>query len=378
MVAAVIGGPGIPLPLPTFNYGNMPVGGTNRFSLPAGESFIVPAGTWLASKGSYSFIQWLDPVSGMWLTHGNYLDKGPYKIESDGTNFRIINMTGLPTGAIMTNVGSGYTSGPPTVTSSAGGSTWVAIVDTCVSSIAITTAGSGYTLAPLVFISAPPPGGTSGNPVFGAVGGIQATAYVTLSAGAVSSVVLVNQGCGYTAAPTVTVVPNPNDPNLANITPAVLTASLGVAGEVSAVICTYNGTPQTSVPTLTFSASVGSGAAATVNSCLAITGVTVGTAGAALSGTVALIETVGGYNTATPGSIVNPAAALGIQVRPANIYAPISGGALGTPVIVDGGMFQEVPTPIVVQEASSVAVTTTPAVTVAVGGVPDTIVLQPL
>lgn len=377
MVASIIGGPGIALPLPTFNLGNTPVGGTNLFSLPAGEVFIIPAGTWMVNKGSYSFVQFLDPVSGLWRTWNNNHDNLIY-VESDGTNFRVANLSGCPTGAIVTNVGSGYTAGPPTVTSSAGGSTWVAFVDSCVSSVTIASGGSGYTLPPILQFSAPPPGGISGNPVYGAVGALPATAYCVLTSGVVTSVVLVDQGFGYVTAPTVTVVPNPYDPNLANIVPAKFTAVLGAAGEVTAVVCTYNGTPLTSVPTLTFTAGVGSGAAATVDSDLVITGVTVGTAGAGLSGTNAQIMTVGGYNTATPGAVVNPSAALGIYVRPANIYAPISGGALGTPVVGDGGMFQEVPTGVVVQEASSSAVTTTPVVTFTVGGVADTIGLQPL
>ena len=41
-----IGGAGIPLPYPANNYGYAPFGGTNKITLAAGQTQLIPAGTW--------------------------------------------------------------------------------------------------------------------------------------------------------------------------------------------------------------------------------------------------------------------------------------------------------------------------------------------
>ena len=79
-------------------------------------------------------------------------------IVADGTNWRLINRTGCPTAAVITNVGSGYTSAP-TVTASAGGSLWKAIVGGAINTtVTVTTAGT-YNYVPTIVFSAPPAGG---------------------------------------------------------------------------------------------------------------------------------------------------------------------------------------------------------------------------
>ena len=62
-----------------------------------------------------------------------------------------------------------------------------------VTSITITSAGSGYTSTPSIAITAPPTGGT------------QATAYAVLNTEAISSVIITNPGSGYVYPPVVTV-----------------------------------------------------------------------------------------------------------------------------------------------------------------------------
>ena len=64
-----------------------------------------------------------------------------------------------------------------------------------VNSIAVTTAGTGYTSAPTVTLSAPPAGGT------------QATASAVISGGTVTAINVNNRGLGYTEVPTVTITP---------------------------------------------------------------------------------------------------------------------------------------------------------------------------
>jgi len=71
----------------------------------------------------------------------------------------------------------------------------VTAVTSDVNAAAVVAAGSGYTSAPTVTLSAPPAGGT------------QATATATITGGTVSAINITNRGLGYTEAPTVTITP---------------------------------------------------------------------------------------------------------------------------------------------------------------------------
>jgi hypothetical protein len=316
--------------------------------------------------GRYSVIQVLDGVSQLWSNLSGTAPGSPLQVTSDGVNYRVYNPTGVPIGGVITAGGSGFTS-VPTVTASTGGSTWGAILGGNVASVSIATGagGSGYTIPPLVTFSAPP------------APGFAATGYATLTAGAVSAVTLLNNGAGYISAPSVTFTPDPNDTS-AGITSAVATTTLGTAGVVSAVYPINQGTTLTAVPTLTISGGGGTGATANPVCAFGITGVTIGTAGATVIGTVAQILSVGGMDTSTPAAnLANPYFGAGrLNVRPANIYAPVSGGALGTPVIVDAGLFETAPVPVIVQQ-SGAAPGTAPAATFAIGAVRDAVYITP-
>lgn len=351
-------GPGIP------TKGN----GTNRISLTPGQMFMVPAGPFLVQPGPYTYLEIKDPITGQWFGKPGSLHGGYVYVESDGQNHRLMNYTGMVMGAVVTDGGSGYVSGNVTVTASAGGSTWNAIVGGALTVSSVTSGGSGYGLPPLVIIDAPP------------VGGIPATAYATISAGAVTAVTLINAGAGYTSVPNVYIVPDPNDPNLgvSTITGATVSLALTGAGTITGVYPVSNGsTPVTSAPTLTISSTTGSNATASPIMCFSVTGVTVGTAGVAVPGTAVSIVSAGGSQTATAVSTAaNPSyTLLKSCIRNVDIYAPVSGGAVGTPVIIDSGLFQVAPTPLVLQE-SGTAATTAPAVTFALGGVEDTSMFQ--
>ena len=146
-------------------------GGGNRISLAAGETYQPPAGQYLITPGAYTFIQVRNPVTNLWTSIAQTPNSANF-VSFDGYNQRLANLTGCALGALVTNVGSGYTSAP-TITASAGGSTWQAIVGGAVNtSVTITAGGTGYTYAPTVLISAP------GN------GGLPATGYATISGGA--------------------------------------------------------------------------------------------------------------------------------------------------------------------------------------------------
>lgn len=373
-----IGGAGIPLPYPSALAGYQSFSGTNEVSLTGGQVLVLPPGTFWVVPGLVTFLQFLDPVSNLWLNSSSPAGVGRY-VNSDGANWRLANLTGCPVGSIVTNSGTGYTSAP-TVTASAGGSSWTAIVGGAISTtVTVGTAGSGYTYAPSVSFSAPPPGG------------IQATGYATISAGAVNSVVVVNQGAGYTAAPTVTFTPQPFDASTSIVSAAATTAlvasgSAGGAQTISAVVCTNPGTPQTSLITLSFSGGGGSSAAATVVGCFAANPtndlVTISGNGVAyVSGNIYAVRTTGGFQTAT-ATVLNPAIGnrfflpregfLGNITTSTTTFASPT---LQTPV-VDPGLYQ---TATLNLYAAGAGIPTTLATfTTTVGARPDTSYIQPI
>ena len=248
-----LGGPGIGLPYPQALYpanlvGSAPTAATNAISLGYGESLTIPAGDWMVSGAP---VQWLDPVSGAWLYMGASNTTAGWYIHSDGQNFRIINPQGVVSAATVTAAGTGYAASTTTVLPSAGGSTWLPIVGGAIT-LTLGTAGSGYSIAPLVLITSP------GNP------GVSATATATISSGAVTSFTLQNSGAGYTTAPTVSVLPNPYDPNFGSIVNATATAALTGSGTITAILCTWSGAPVGSQPTLAISGAGSSATATTV------------------------------------------------------------------------------------------------------------------
>lgn len=344
-----IGGAGIPLPYPSALAGYSAFGGTNEVTLYGGQVLVLPAGTFWIAPGPSTFLQFLDPVSGLWLNSSTGLGSGRY-VNSDGANWRLANLTGCPVGSIVTNSGTGYTSAP-TVTPSAGSSTWTAILGGAITTTpTITSGGSGYTFPPNVWFSAPPQGG------------IQATGYATLSGGAVNAIVVTNQGAGYTSAPTVTFQPQSFDTSTSIVSATATTAlvasgTAGGAQTVSAVVCTSPGTPQTSLITLSFSGGGGASAAATVVGCFAVQAAVVAAAGAGYLNFPYSITAIGGQTSAT-ATVLNPA--IGTRFftpRLANLgtATPTTGAftsttlASATPALasasnaIDPGLYQTVP-----------------------------------
>lgn len=353
-------GPGIGLP----TYGNQ-----TTLALAAGNTQVLPGGQFYVTTGPYSCVQTLDPILGIWRTVSEDVGVTTF-VNSDGANVRVANLSGCAIGAFITNVGSAYTSAP-TVTASAGNSTWRAIVGGAINStVTITTAGTLYNFPPQLVISPPPPGG------------VPAAATCTVSGGVVNAVTVTNQGAGYTTAPTITVVRDPRDTTAGAVT-AVLTvnATLAGSGTVTAILCTGQGSAVTAVPTLTITGGGGASAAATAVMCFTATGFTVGTAGVAYGNAQPfLILTGGGIVPGTAGATVNPFVGPSLLTpRQANITGTsTAGGAIQTTgaVVNDGGLFQAVPTGFVIPGGSGLP-TTTGAVTITVGGVTDTVIVQP-
>ena len=362
-----LGGPGVGLQFPQALYpsslvGAAPTAATNLFTLAPGQAMPVPPGDYLINSASQlTVLQYLDPVTNSWID--TQALTGPEYIHSDGQNIRIANLTGCPIGAVVTAGGTNYVQASTTCTASAGGSTWQPIVGGALNtSVSIVAAGSGYTIPPVLLIPAPP------SP------GVQATAYAVISSGTVSAVTVTNQGAGYPTVPAITVLPDPYDPNYGSVTNASLTAALTGSGAVTALLCTGNGAPQSSAPTLTI-AGVGASATATATMLWTGTGASV-TAGGGGYGTTAEITTIGGVSSATP-TYTNPQVEKSIlKPRQAQMSLAASAGAVTSVAsIYDGGLFTGTPITLVLADA---VVTTAATLALTLGSAPDTVTMQVL
>lgn len=166
----------------------------------------------------------------------------------DGANLVTVGSVGQ---IGITNAGSGYTSAPA-VTISAPNETGgiqaqaVASVSNLAGSIVgveITNIGTGYTSVPIVTLD--PPSSSYG---------VTAQAVATIQNGNVVVISVTNPGSGYTAVPNVTITGGGGSS-------AAATAKLGT-GIVSSITLTEAGSGYTSAPTVTISGGGGSGATA--------------------------------------------------------------------------------------------------------------------
>jgi len=349
------GGVGISLPLNQL--------GTNGFTLQAGEVMYIPPGYFNLRHGPYSTVQTLDPVMGVWRPVGS--EPGSWmQVDSDGNNYRIANQTSCPVAALLTNAGSGYTSAP-TITPSAGSSTWTAIMGYVISTtVTVPTGGSNYVYPPLVIIAAPP------SP------GIAAAATSTISGGAVTAITVTDQGAGYLTAPFITLL---NDPRDTTGSGATATATLTGNQTVTGVICTNHGLPITSgtVPTLTFSGGGGSSAAATVIMDWTVTSYAVGAGGGGYSGVVAVASQGTGIPTSSTAYTNPDSQASFLRTRPANITAVVTAAAIvaAGQTLIDGGCIGGITSninPIIYGGLS----TTVATLTLGVGGQNDFLWIQ--
>ena len=347
---------------------------TNAIALNAGQVQIIsPAGWYAVVPGPYTTVQQYDPITTIWRNIGSSGAGGMVEyLYSDGVNYRLANQSGCIVGAAITNVGSGYLA-PPVIAASAGSSVWKAIVGGAISqTVTVTNGGTGYTYAPIVQVSAPP------------AGGVQATAYCTLTTGAVSSVTVVDQGAGYTSVPTFTFV-NDSREGLNGTTVGSGAAAVGTltgSGTITAILCLDHGNPiaftagsATSLPTLTVTAVNGgaSGAASPIMNWSINSIVTSGyNAGAGITATAAWISGMEVLNGTINSTVKNPTLQRNlVKTRQAVIYSPTTGSALGTAaaaIVYDGGVYTGTPLPAIIASAST-TVTTAPTVTFTMGSV---------
>jgi hypothetical protein len=315
----------------TLVYGAQGVTATTRgqpsqaVTLQAGATWLIPAGTWNIDLGLYSCIQEKDPVQGTWVTNGGSDSNFRYVL-SDGVNYRVANLSGCVVGAVVTTAGSGYsTVTPPTISVDHGGCVATAVVGGAVNtSPSVTNGGTNYTYPPLVFLDPPPVGSL----------GLQATAYATLTSGAVSSITVDNQGSGYTNVPNIYII---NDPRDTTGTGASAVATLTAAGTITSVAITNIGTPLTTEPVFTFSS--GSAVARPIM-VRSIGAYTVTTAGSGYSGAVEISALNSGL-TAT-NVLTNPKWGSNlVRTRKASIIAALSSTSITTTgqTVIDGGIY---------------------------------------
>lgn len=363
-------GPGIGLPQPQYLYPTQLLNAPNDLSnnyvnLGPGQVLPIPAGTWYIIPGPYTLLQYGDPVSGIWRSFPSALSKMQY-VNSDGFNYRLANLTGCPVAAVVTNAGNGsYVQATTTVVAGSGNSTWSAIVGGMVTLSTIAIAGSGYGVAPQLLIPAPP------SP------GVQATAYATIQSGTVASVTMTNWGGGYPSAPTVTVAPNPADPNFlagSAIVPAQITMKTFGSGSIAAVLCTNSGVSIASAPTLTI-AGAGASATATALMLQTATAITVTGAGTGWTGGAGL-TTVGGWPAAVAVN-TNPSIELtGFIPRPAQMGLAVVGASLvSIAATYDGGLFLGAPS-VVVSPLAGIIPTTAASIQLTLGAAADVNLIQ--
>ena len=393
-----IGG-AFPFTLSDINHG----GGT--VVLQSGQAFCPPQGNYLWGPGSQTCLQWFDPILGAWRTIAQP-DSGPTLFNADGYNWRLMNLSGVVTGAAITNAGSGGTNGigpaatgvtvaftAPTGTGLATAQGY-AIVGGSVAAPTISAAGSGFLQAPLVLCDPPP------------YGGVQATFSCALSAGGgIGGVTVVNPGAGYLQSypPNFYIVPQsmfyqgaPSGgiaaaplipPGLINplMTPpgnapgfnyatgssgALLTGNANTGSGTLTGIVMYvygQGYTGTTIPTVTI---VGCGAAAaTALMSMCMTG------SSGLSGGAGYTGANGPIWETSLGLILSPVNNNAVVPRAARGVTTFAGGSVTGIVIEDNGFgMQKVPVAAVINTtgiASGIA-----SFTPTVGGLTDTNLLQ--
>jgi hypothetical protein len=321
----------------------------------------------MIATGLYTQIQWFDPILNVWRNFNNDIHTSTF-VSSDGYNTRLCNNTGTCVGATVTTAGSAGTNGIYPYTNSAtniqatadsGATLFTVIVGGAVDTTTTKVAGgSGYVLPPIVQISAPP------------VGGVQATATSVLTAGAVSSLVITNQGAGYATAPTINIIPVYGDPGTGASYTCVITTS---SGTVTALICTASKVGLTAVSTIAFTNNITGTAAATAIMCFTGTGSAIATGASNSAGSVLQIVSA---PVATNAGTTNPAISDKLFKPRMGFCAYNSSATPTTGTIVDGGLHQAAPSTVLSMNSNGTVSAAITANTVAYGGVSDVSLIQ--
>lgn len=352
------------LPIP------LPPGGI--FALPAGQGIVGSfgaivnpqlgsnnplSGQYLVQLGPYSVLQLYDPGLNYWRNL-NVQPGEVVTVSSDGTNFRIANTTGTAIGALITAAGSGGVNGfygfnqqrqaitivngittlgntVFTITMSAGGGLWNAIVGGLVNATIsfsgtvfqngpfggtgpslTASAGSNYQAPPIIVFSPPPNQGAQPY--------VLPQAICTISGGAINAVTMTQQGAGLLGLPGITVVPQFGDTTGGGAILGWLSGNSAQvnSGAASLLWPTFYGTGLTAVPTFTFGGSANPAPSATAIMNFSITSITNTTPGVGYTNAYAVMQ--GGIvaGTAANNSPGNPFYDKGLSYFP--VFPPLS------------------------------------------------------
>jgi hypothetical protein len=436
------------------NYAQVPI------AVPAGATFLLPpgqgvvgafgaistpqigtnnplSGQYFLQLGQYTTLQMYDEGMGYWQN----VDVTPYAlvtISSDGANFRVSNSTGGPVGAVITAAGSGGTNGFYgysqfgagqggqiviqngtttignsifTITPSAGGSLWNAIVGGAINATisfsgtvfngnlssqnpsgvgqsltafgqtsaagGITaSAGTNYTKPPLIVFTPPL---NQGNQPY-----VLPIAVCTISGGAINAVTVIDQGCGMISLPGINVVPQPGDTTgggacLGWLFGATGTAGLGAgtgSGSVLAMWPYYTGTALAAAPTFTYGGTSNPAPTATPIMNWTITSITNTTPGSGYTNAFGVVQ--GGVLVATPAANTSTSYTQKISnpVYPPLVVAPTTGVTTLSGNGFGGVNFQVAPTLAFGTQLAAGTVTTVAVQTPVMGGASDIVKLQ--
>lgn len=401
------------------------LGAGESFMLPAGQGIVGGFGTaaapqlltgntlsgqYIVQLGFYSTLQVFDQGLQYWR-NVNVLPYGLTTVSSDGTNFRVINSTGCPVGALITAAGStgingwyGFINGVAstivngvasagnavfTITPSAGGAQWNAIVGGAVNTtlsfsgnvfnnqpfggtgnVTVASGGSNYTRAPVIVFSPPPNQGAQPY--------ILPSAVCAITAGVISSITVVQQGAGLLGLPGITVLPQIGDTTGAGALIGWLVGNSGQVGSgtVLAMYPAFTGTALTAVPTFTFGGSSNPAPSATAIMNFTITSITNTTPGVGYTNAFALFQ---GGIVAGSAANTNPFFDKGLSLPVWPPLAVVAGTGVTTLAGPFGGVnIQAVPTIALGTQLAAGTVTTVAVQTPVVGGASDVLTLLSL
>ena len=383
-------------------------GGPISFDLEPTKAQIIPAGNFMVQAGLYSCVQVWDNQSYMWRLLST-MDNAPTMISSDGTNYRVANTTGQVIGAVVTNKGTANTGVPngfygynyagsfvqiqggvtttglttatatisATTTGGATLNTWIGGAVTSVTYTAGTTANTGFVVPPQLIVVPP---ASQGNQPF-----LPCTLKAVLTGSAISSVVVVNQGAGYVAAPTILVVNAPGDVT-GVMNSSTLTAVLGLANQLAAITVANGGTTVggiTSVPTITMSGTTTiTSAAASALMNLSVVSLAMSGAGVAYGTSLPVTSTFVNGSALPATTNTQPAVELGILpivMQPNVVLSSAAGGTItATPTVLYGGSGFYSPPVASISATGTTVPTTLATYTVTTGGNTDTIYMFPI
>lgn len=369
-------------------------------TLGPGGIYVMPSGNYLVQCGPTTVLQWYDPLALMWRVVTPAQEYTP--LNADGTNYRLVNFSGIVQGAVITAPGTSGVDGigpvqtgtslgiaPPPAGGVTGQATGYCIIGGALAAPTVVQGGMRFQVAPIVCCDPPP------------VGGRQATFVATVDEnGVINAVNVVDPGAGYNRVPQFYVVPQPRhyqgsprwpmidevpppwelrglrhpspwpapglihpdcvwpgtlfQPNIDPRGALIVGTPLVGTGTVTGIVIDYYGAGYDgTVPAITFVGGPLTGAAATAVMALSLTGTTVALGGTSTAGTPVTI-TGNPVTPPIPGAPSAPATA---------VFADAAGNA----TIVSPGLgFQ----------AGATASTGTAVPTTALGGASDTSYLQ--